>query len=128
MIRPWTNRFSPRDAAVRKCRCLSFGHYITVELAAKFELTAIEFGTPYRTYCHSCGKFINPDGIQAHQAHCTVCNLDTCILCNGRFHGGNCPKDPALEAVLRLAQETGWQRCMSCQTMVERGEGCNHMT
>ena len=102
--------------------------YITAELTAEFEQKAIELGTPYRTYCHSCGTFMSPDGIQGHRAYCTTCNLDTCILCKGRFHDGDCPKDPALEAVLQLAQETGWQRCTSCQTMIERGEGCNHMT
>ena len=102
--------------------------YMTTELAAEFELKAIEFGTPYRTYCYSCRIFIHPDDIQGHQAHCTVCNLDTCILCNSRFHAGDCAKDPALEAALRLAQKQGWQRCMSCQTMIERREGCNHMT
>ena len=66
--------------------------YITAELTAKFELTAIEFGTPYRTYCYSCGMFISPDRIQGHQAHCTTCNLDTCILCNGQFHDGDSEK------------------------------------
>ena len=102
--------------------------YITAELTAKFEQTAIEFGTPYRTYCYSCGNFVNLDGIRGHRAHCTTCNFDTCMLCKGQFHHGDCPKDPALEAVLRLARETGWQRCASCQTMIERREGCNHMT
>lgn len=102
--------------------------YITAELTMKFEQTAIEFGTPYRTYCCSCRIFINPHVIQGHRAHCNNCNVDTCMLCKGQFHSGDCPKDPALEAVLRLAQETGWQRCMSCQTMIERHEGCNHIT
>lgn len=102
--------------------------YITTELTAKFEQRAIEFGTPYRTYCYSCGTFINPDGIQGHQAHCTTCKLDTCMLCKGQFHGGDCPKNPALEQVLRLAQAEGWQQCMSCKTMIERREGCNHIT
>lgn len=102
--------------------------YITAELTAKFEQRAIEFGTAYRTYCYSCGTFINPESIQGHQAHCITCNRHTCMLCKGKFHSGDCPKDPALEAVLQLAQETGWQRCRSCQTMIERREGCNHMT
>lgn len=63
--------------------------YITTELTAKSELMAIELGTPYRTYCYSCGIFINPDRIQGHQAHCTTCNLDTGILCKGQFHDGD---------------------------------------
>ena len=102
--------------------------FITAELATKFEKASIEFGTPYRTYCYSCGTFINPDNIQRHQAHCTVCNHDTCMLCKGHFHSGDCHKDPALETVLRLAKETGWQRCTSCHAMIERREGCNHIT
>lgn len=102
--------------------------FIDANLAAKFEQTAIEFGSPYRTYCHACGVFINPDSVQGHRAYCKTCNIDTCMLCKGPLHSGDCPKDRALEAVLNLAQAAGWQRCMNCQTMIERGEGCNHIT
>lgn len=102
--------------------------YLPFELIVQFQQTAIEFGTPNRTYCFSCGTFVNPDNIHGHRAHCATCNLDTCMLCKVRFHGGDCPQDPALQAVLQLAQETGWQRCTSCQTMIERREGCNHIT
>lgn len=100
---------------------------ITVELEAKFELAAIEHGTVNRTYCYSCGIFLTPDSIQGYQAHCTVCDLSTCTFCNCRSHLGDCPKDPALEAVLQLANEMGWQRCTNCEAVVERREGCNHM-
>lgn len=102
--------------------------YITAELGAKFEKALIEFGTSDRTYCFSCSKFVSPDNIHKHQAHCTVCEYDTCMLCKGPFHGGDCPQDPALEAVLQLATETGWQRCTSCHAMIELREGCNHIT
>lgn len=105
-----------------------FRPYITAELTAKFERKAIELGTAYRTYCYSCGIFINSDGIQGHQAHCITCNRNTCMLCKCKFHGGDCPKDLALEAVLELARGTGWQRCTNCQAMIERREGCNHIT
>ena len=102
--------------------------YMTAELTAKFEQKGIEMGTPNRTYCYSCGVFINPDAIHGHHAHCEICNLDTCMLCGGRVHQGDCPKDLALERVLQIAQETGWQRCQQCQNMIERREGCNHIT
>jgi hypothetical protein len=29
---------------------------------------------------------------------------------------------------LKQAEEEGWQRCFNCHAMVERKEGCNHMT
>ncbi|KAL9103212.1 MAG: hypothetical protein Q9163_001739, partial [Psora crenata] len=91
--------------------------YITPELTAKFEQTTIEFGTPNRTYCYSCGIFMDPESsILGHHAHCTTCSLVTCILCKDRYHNGDCPDDQALEAVLRLAQETGWQRYAAAAT------------
>ncbi|KAL6713732.1 hypothetical protein ACLMJK_008224 [Lecanora helva] len=102
--------------------------YLTFDLAAKWEQKAIEFGTPCRTYCYSCSLFINPAAIRGYLAHCNNCNLDTCLFCGGRFHEGNCPKDPALERVLQVAQEAGWQRCTECQNMIERYQGCNHIT
>lgn len=100
---------------------------ISAELAAQFQQKAIEYGTPYRTYCTSCGVFIKLDDIKGHRGHCSRCDQDTCILCKGRYHDGDCPRDAALEGVLRLAREAGWQRCVTCHTVVERREGCNHM-
>lgn len=101
--------------------------FISAELAAKIQQKAIEYGTPYRTYCSSCGVFIKLDDIEDHRGHCFRCDQDTCILCKGRYHDGDCPRDAALESVLRLAREAGWQQCFGCQTIVERREGCNHM-
>lgn len=102
--------------------------FISTELTAKIEQRAIEFGTPNRTYCTSCGAFINPDRIDGHWGHCLACNQRTCILCKGRYHEGDCPRDAGLEDVLRLARETGWQRCLECHAMIELRQGCNHIT
>lgn len=101
--------------------------FISVELAAKIQLKAIEYGTPYRTYCTSCGVFIKLADIEGHRGHCSRCDQDTCILCKGRYHDGDCPRDAALESVLRLAREAKWQQCFGCQALVERREGCNHI-
>lgn len=102
--------------------------FLSTELAARIEQKAIEFGTSNRTYCTSCRAFINPDQIEGQWGNCPVCNHRTCILCKGRFHSGDCPKDPGLEDVLRLAREVGWQRCSECHSMVELRDGCNHIT
>ena len=101
---------------------------LSADLATKFEKKAIEYGLPCRTYYYSCGTFINPVDAQGHSGRCKNCDLNTCMFCSSRFHDGACPKDPALDAVLELAQESGWQRCTQCQNMVERREGCNHIT
>ena len=97
-------------------------------LTKQIEEKAIELDTPDRTYCVACGLFVNPDHVEGIKGHCIVCDANTCTLCKRAFHIGGCPKDTALEAVLSLAQETGWQRCLGCKALVERREGCNHIT
>ena len=119
--------FPPRCCA-REMPMSLISPYLTAEMTKNFEQTAIEFNSPYRTYCYSCGLFVSPHSINGHQAHCKACSQDTCMLCKSQYHHGDCPRDADLEAILRLSQENGWQRCTGCQAMVERGEGCNHMT
>ncbi|KAL9118182.1 MAG: hypothetical protein Q9187_005277 [Circinaria calcarea] len=48
--------------------------FISTELTAEIERKAIEFGTPNRTYCTTCGAFINPDRIEGHWGDCLACN------------------------------------------------------
>ena len=102
--------------------------YIGADLTIRIEQKAIEFGTSDRTYCFGCGSFVSLYNIEGNKGHCFSCNRNTCILCKAKFHDGDCPKDTALEDVLRIATEAGWQRCLGCQALVERREGCNHMT
>ncbi|MCJ1473756.1 hypothetical protein MMC13_002407 [Lambiella insularis] len=101
--------------------------YISTDLAAKMEQKTTEFGTPNRTYCAYCESFINLHNIDGNRGHCLGCDADTCILCKQRFHDGDCHEDPGLDNVLRMASEQGWQRCLGCQALVERREGCNHI-
>jgi hypothetical protein len=50
-------------------------------------------------------------------------------MCKSAYYeGGECPADLALQAALLLAQAEGWQRCYSCQAMVELDHSCNHIT
>ena len=102
--------------------------FLSTELIVRIEQKAIEFGTPNRTYCISCRAFINPDRIEGQWGTCPGCSQRTCMLCKGRFHSGDCLKDAGLEDVLRLARETGWQRCSECHSMIELRDGCNHIT
>ena len=101
--------------------------YIGADLAIKIEHKAIEFSAPYRTYCAFCGSFINLYDIEGSRGRCIACDANTCILCKQKYHNQDCPEDTAIEDVLRIAREEGWQRCLGCQTLVERREGCNHM-
>jgi hypothetical protein len=40
----------------------------------------------------------------------------------------DCPKDPEIAKLVEQAKKEGWQRCYNCSSLVERKEGCNHMT
>lgn len=96
-----------------------------------FRAKKIEFETPNRTYCHepTCSTFVPPQSIAGDVATCVRCRSQTCTICKARAHqGSDCPQDPALQETLRLAAEQGWQRCGSCQSVVELQHGCNHMS
>ncbi|PHH91063.1 hypothetical protein CDD83_1808 [Cordyceps sp. RAO-2017] len=91
----------------------------------------IEFSTADRVYCHrpDCSTFVPPEFVQAGVATCPNCNAATCVACKDTEHGAdNCPQDGALQEVLRVARESGWQQCKSCNRLVELTVGCYHMT
>jgi hypothetical protein len=99
-----------------------------------YEQKQIEFGTDAarRVYCSDvqCGKFIPLEHIQDGVAVCPdqECRAQTCDVCRGPGHLGDCPHDEALQATLAFAAENRWRRCGRCRTMVELTLGCNHMT
>lgn len=130
-------RHSMTDEAYFPPRCCKLairpGHqislYLTGQLVREYERKAIEYSTPRRTYCHepSCAAFIPPDKCSDTVATCTLCTRQTCTTCKQASHGGDCPSDGALQEVIQLARDRGWQRCGKCWSMVELEMGCNHM-
>lgn len=89
-----------------------------------------EMETRHRTYCHRerCSTFISPRTIRESRAVCPLCQESTCALCSQKHHVGDCPQDVELEAVLGLAEQERWRRCVECKRMVELKQGCNHIT
>ena len=94
-----------------------------------------EFTTQNRLYCPSkkCGEWIKPSRIQQvgnrQIAYCSRCKTKVCVACNGKWHSSlDCPKDKETKRFLKQAKKEGWQRCYSCNVVVEKTEGCNHMT
>ena len=50
-------------------------------------------------------------------------------MCRGRAHCEiDCQQDITMQATINLAERAGWKRCYSCHTLVERNNGCRHMT
>ncbi|KAL2866842.1 Rcat domain-containing protein [Aspergillus lucknowensis] len=91
-------------------------------------------------YCPdpSCGKWIRPRKklvvgsmlprfIRLTHA-CPFCNMPICLSCRGCGHRGRCPPDKSREMLLALAKRRGWKRCYRCGALVEKVDGCDHVT
>lgn len=94
-----------------------------------------EYHTKNRVYCPmpQCGHWIKPSHIYTtgarKYASCPRCKTKVCALCNNKMHRSrDCPKDPEIAKLVEQGKKEGWQRCYSCNAMIEKKEGCNHMT
>ena len=104
--------------------------FLNTDTAAEFGQRKEELETANKTYCRipECSKFIPKDSIIDGTGHCTACDAKTCYICKGAPHvGSDCPEDPALRAVLALAEAEKWRRCYECLRLVEITYGCNHI-
>lgn len=86
-----------------------------------------------RWYCprNTCGRWIPPKHIdaQASSQRCRSCQAKICSNCKGLAHESwNCAQDPELKEILKVAQENHWQRCYQCHAIVEKTDGCAHIT
>lgn len=104
--------------------------FLDRKLSAEFALKKEELDDTRRVYCHDpkCSAYIGQDGRKGERATCQKCGLVTCRLCKQSMHTGDCASDESVEQTLRLAETEGWQRCSSCERMVELRTGCNHIT
>lgn len=97
----------------------------------EFTNKGIEFRTKDRLYCSSenCSAFIPPTHIYHGAGMCRECQKLTCVSCKMAYHGDGCSKDEEdTQALLKLAQKSGWRKCFRCEYMVAIDEGCNHIT
>lgn len=107
----------------------------TPRVVQNFEKMTEEFKTPNRLYCHNpiCSSFLGPavaNRGQRTNKKCPRCSKTTCSFCKGPAHATftACPTDRAVQGILQLGEEEGWQSCPSCHHMVELNTGCYHMT
>lgn len=85
-----------------------------------------------RHYCANkdCGHFIPPVvEEQKTVAVCQKCKHTTCKLCRALQHDGECA-GPSKEddQAFALMKKEGYQTCSECDRVVERTQGCPHMT
>lgn len=99
-----------------------------------FEKRLEELNTPTREryYCANkdCGEFIpsNSQGTD-NLAVCHECAHSTCKSCRALQHDGDCegPSEEDNQAFALIKKE-GYQTCSECDRVVERTQGCSHMT
>lgn len=96
----------------------------------KYKAKIIERSTPNPIYCAKpgCATFVPPDHITGPLAKCPKCQFVTCKMCRNPEHKGVCPPDESGGMLMKLAGNKNWTQCQRCKSMVERHEGCLHMT
>ena len=76
-----------------------------------------------------CGAIITHDRMTVYYASCHRCFRETCMVCRRESHGSQaCPESAAEARELGMIETENLQRCYQCRAMVQRNQGCNHMT
>jgi hypothetical protein len=122
------SHFPPQCCAVRIP--VEHGIWFSQQLVEQFQAREVEHNTEDRTYCSepSCSTFIPPTQIAQNLARCPTCSRGTCALCKEPYHWKVCTQDREPPSLVRLARESGWQRCPSCQQFIELRDGCIHIS
>ncbi|KAF6227706.1 hypothetical protein HO173_012036 [Letharia columbiana] len=104
--------------------------FLSSDIYDKFQKKSEEYSTTNRTYCSDpeCVTFISPKAVDDGQAKCPACQRLTCIVCKEEVHEGGCLEDPAAQSLMTAAAEAGFQQCQECKRMIERINGCDHIT
>ncbi|KAI8950260.1 hypothetical protein F4801DRAFT_353142 [Xylaria longipes] len=103
----------------------------TEDFRERYRLMILELTTPNPVYCsnRACGAFVPPVQYQGPDiAACRACESTTCRICRNATHVGICPQDVGMQQAVSLATRNGWRSCPSCNNIVEKRSGCNHMT
>ncbi|KAL4911433.1 hypothetical protein BDW74DRAFT_172896 [Aspergillus multicolor] len=112
---------------------LQSAHYLLdPELLKRYMKAKAEFSTTRRVYCYetNCAAFIHSSSIENDVAICGKCGRATCTQCTNKAHEPleACSETIGVPELEATAAQQGWQRCPACNRMVERTEGCSHMT
>lgn len=104
--------------------------WLTSAFIITYNFMILEQSTSKPRYCSNtkCLRFIPTTDIKGQVATCRTCWSTTCTLCGKADHKGVCEEDLAGKAVEMLAKEQGWKSCPQCCQIIQRTEGCLHMT
>ena len=79
-------------------------------------------------FCPKCNQIIHLNNENDEKAACSNCKTEMCTKCNHPFHSNKtCEK--VLEGEFKSwSNKKEVQRCPKCKVLIEKIEGCNHMT
>ncbi|KAG2353425.1 hypothetical protein BDR07DRAFT_1433340 [Suillus spraguei] len=103
-------------------------------LQTGFRAKTVEYSVPpaTRVYCanQKCSAFLcSSDSTRKANMTCRVCGTTMCLSCKNRKHlGEECIEAGLTRDLKRLADEKNWQSCPGCRAIVERTDGCSHIT
>ncbi|KAI0690700.1 hypothetical protein BC835DRAFT_1548023 [Cytidiella melzeri] len=107
--------------------------HLNPAILTAFVSKAVEYDTRDRVYCHRprCSAFLGAATTTASSYHCEMCYAMTCGLCKSEAHSTRLRCSDTLELndlAKDMHKQCGWQRCHSCHHLVEKSDGCHHIT
>jgi hypothetical protein len=104
--------------------------FLPSEFVVQYKLKLEERTAKEPVYCAKpgCSAFISPKNMKGPLATCQQCGFVSCSLCKNPEHNGICPPDRMGKKLMSLADNQNWIQCKRCKAIVERDEGCMHMT
>jgi hypothetical protein len=102
--------------------------YLAPHSQLQYTAAAVQYSVAShkRVFCASgCGTFLGSSD-SAETLMCSKCKLATCKDCKEAQHTGQCIHSES--ALKDLARKEGWQTCTGCEAVIERNEGCNHIS
>jgi hypothetical protein len=102
-------------------------------LQTRFRAKTVEYSVPpaTRVYCanQKCSAFLCSSDTRKANMTCRVCGTTMCLACKNRRHPGEGCVEAGLQRDLKnLAEDKNWQSCPGCRAIVERTDGCSHIT
>ena len=104
--------------------------FLPSDFVTRYRVKMEERASPNPIYCAKpgCAAFIPPTNLKGPMATCRRCGFVSCSLCKNPEHKGVCPPDQLGLKLIDLAGNKNWIQCSRCKAIVERDEGCLHMT
>lgn len=100
----------------------------TIKKYDTFVLNNQVLSDPLLRFCPKCSSIVTLDQENAVKGTCKQCGQEICPKCNHEFHDGVSCLNAIDKDLLIYRKKKDTRRCPKCKVLVEKAEGCNHMT